>query len=74
MPNSAIWYLLTYIMYAKILVRVRMRSCMAILSKLSNADNIKNEIKTTATVIKCELKYSPMSEGNTCKEEPNLEV
>ena len=32
-------------------------------------------IKTTTTaVIKNELKYFPMSEGNTCKPEPNLEV
>ena len=30
------------------------------------------EIKTTTTtVIKNELKYSPMSEGNTCTLEPN---
>ena len=36
---------------------------------------IKIEIKTnTTTVIKNELKCSPMSEGNTYIEEPNLEV
>ena len=36
---------------------------------------IKTEIKTTTTpAIKNELKYSPMSEGNTCIAEPNLEV
>ena len=33
------------------------------------------EIKTTATaVIKNELKYFPMSEGNICIAEPTLEV
>ena len=33
------------------------------------------EIKTTTkAVIKNELKYFPMSEGNTCIAEPNLEV
>ena len=33
------------------------------------------EIKTTTTaVIKNELKYFPMPEGNTCIAEPNLEV
>ena len=32
-------------------------------------------IKTTTTAeIKNELKYFPMSEGNTCIAEPNLEV
>ena len=36
---------------------------------------IKIEIKTTTTaVIKTELKYFPMSEGNTCIAEPNREV
>ena len=36
---------------------------------------IKTEIKTiTAPAIKKELKYSPMSEGDTCIAEPNLEV
>ena len=37
---------------------------------------IKIEIKTTTTrVIKNELKYSPMSEGDhTCIAKPNLEV
>ena len=36
---------------------------------------INIEIKTTATtVIKNELKYFLMSEGNTCTAEPNLEV
>ena len=29
---------------------------------------------TTTAVIKTELKYFPMSEGNTCIAEPNLEV
>ena len=29
---------------------------------------------TTATALKYELKYSPMSEGNTSTAEPNLEV
>ena len=33
---------------------------------------IKIEIKTTR--LKNELKYSPMSVGNTCIGEPNLEV
>ena len=33
------------------------------------------EIKTTTTaVIKNELKYFPMSEGNTCIAEPNLGI
>ena len=36
---------------------------------------IKNfYIRTTTTVTKNELKYTPMSEGNTCIAEPNLEV
>ena len=36
---------------------------------------INTEIKTTATaVIKNELKYFLMSEGNTCIAEPKLEV
>ena len=36
---------------------------------------IKTEIKaTTTTVIKNELKYSSISEGNICIAEPNLEV
>ena len=36
---------------------------------------ISIEIETTTTaVIKNELKYFPMSEGNTCIAEPNLEV
>ena len=36
---------------------------------------IKIKIKTTTTTgLKNELKYSPMSEGNTCIAEPNLEV
>ena len=36
---------------------------------------ISIEIKTTTTaVIKNELKYFPMSEGDTCIAEPNLEV
>ena len=29
---------------------------------------------TTTTGLKSELKYSPMSDGNTCIEQPNLEV
>ena len=29
---------------------------------------------TTTTVIKNELKYSPMSKGNACVAEPNLDV
>ena len=29
---------------------------------------------TTTTVTKLSLKYAPMSEGNTCIVEPNLEV
>ena len=38
-------------------------------------DKLKIEIKaTTTTALKNELKYSPMSEGNTCIAEPNLEV
>ena len=37
--------------------------------------NYKIKIKTTTTTgLKNELKYSPMSEGNTCIAEPNLEV
>ena len=36
---------------------------------------IKIEIKaTTATALKKGLKYSPVSEGNICIAEPNLEV
>ena len=35
---------------------------------------IKIKFKTTATGLKNELKYSPMSEGNTCIAVPNLEV
>ena len=36
---------------------------------------IKIEIKTTtSTALTNELKYSPMSEGNTCIAESNLEV
>ena len=36
---------------------------------------IKNfYIRTTTAVTKNELKYTPMSEGNTCIAEPNLEV
>ena len=36
---------------------------------------ISIEIKTTTTaVIKNELKYFPMSQGNTCIAEPKLEV
>ena len=32
-------------------------------------------MKTTITIaLKSELKYSPMSEGNTCIADPNLEV
>ena len=30
--------------------------------------------RSTTTALKNELKYSPMSEGNTCIGEPNLEV
>ena len=33
-----------------------------------------NKKKTTATVIKNDLKYTKMSEGNTCIAKPNLEV
>ena len=37
--------------------------------------NYKIKVKTTtATELKNELKYSPMSEGNTCIADPNLEV
>ena len=37
--------------------------------------NIKIKIKTTTTIgLKNELKYSPMSEVDTCIAEPNLEV
>ena len=33
------------------------------------------EIKTTTTTaLKNEVKYSPMSEGNTCIAEPNLQI
>ena len=35
---------------------------------------IKTKIKTTTTGLKNELKDSPMSEGNTCIAEPNLEL
>ena len=36
---------------------------------------IQTEIKTTTTtIIKNELKYFPMSEGNTCIAKPNLEA
>ena len=36
---------------------------------------IKLEIKATkTTALKNQLKYSPMSEGNTCIAEPNFEV
>ena len=38
-------------------------------------NKIKIEIKTTiTTAIKNRLKYSPISEGNTCIAEPKLEV
>ena len=35
---------------------------------------IKIKIKTAPAALKNELKYSPVSEGNICKAEPNLEV
>ena len=36
---------------------------------------MKIKVRTTTTIgLKNELKYSPMSEGNTCIAEPNLEV
>ena len=35
---------------------------------------ISIEIKTATAVIKNELKCFPMPEGNTCIEDPNLEV
>ena len=36
---------------------------------------IKAKIKTTTTTgLKDEIKYSPMSEGNICIAEPNLDV
>ena len=35
---------------------------------------IKMKIKTTTTGLKNELKYSPISVGNTCIAKPNLEV
>ena len=31
-------------------------------------------MKTTTTALKNELKYSPVSEGNTCIVEPKLEM
>ena len=31
-------------------------------------------MKTTTTALKNELKYSPVSEGNTCMAEPKLEA
>ena len=31
-------------------------------------------VRTTTTVIKNDLKYTPMAEGNTCIAEPNLKV
>ena len=37
--------------------------------------NYKIKIKTTTTTgLESELKYYPISEGNTCIAEPNLEV
>ena len=43
--------------------------------KASFNNEIKMEIKTTTTAaLRNELKYSPMSEGNTRIVEPNLEV
>ena len=36
--------------------------------------NYKIKVKTTITGLKNELKYSPMSESNTCIVEPNLEI
>ena len=34
----------------------------------------QQKIKTATTGLKNELEYSPISEGNTCIAEPNLEV
>ena len=43
--------------------------------KMKISKMIKIEIKTTTTTaLKNELKYSPMSGGNTCIAEPNLEL
>ena len=63
---------------------ISLRSCKINIkvSKLPNVKKktffnyeIKMEIKTaTTTALKNELKYSPMSEGNTSIAEPNLEV
>ena len=39
-----------------------------------NYKKTKIEIKTTTTALKNELKYSSVSEGNTCIAEPKLEV
>ena len=44
------------------------------LKKTKTFFNYKMKIKTTATRLINELKYSSMSEGNTCIAEPNLEV
>ena len=36
---------------------------------------LKKHVKTTTTTgLRNDLKYSPMSEGNTCLAEPDLEV
>ena len=44
------------------------------MSKKKKFFNYKIKIKTAPTALKNELKYSPMSEGNICIAEPNLEV
>ena len=44
------------------------------LKKTKTFFNYKMKIKTTTTRLINELKYSSMSEGNTCIAEPNLEV
>ena len=44
------------------------------LKKTKTFFNYKMKIKTTTTRLINELKYSSMSEGNTCIAEPNLEL
>ena len=46
----------------------------AMLKKAYFNCKIKIKTKTTTIGLKNELEYSPMSEGNTCIAEPNLEV
>ena len=60
-------------MKSKFISDIRIHNDKKIQFSIIEKKNI--EIKTTTTaVIKNELKYFPMSEGNTCIAEPNLEV